>query len=174
MKQLLAFLYSCTEPVEKPLEEVSHFETVIPVTGTRIREASPDENFAGKPLYLGASADGIDIALLQYDVSSLKGKDIEKALLRFDAGQTCHSSYVLTYPKCGLDLVVEAHEIEHPWEEETVTWNSFDNKYTPRVLGTALLHVPEGEQKFCSPEDVGFKKARNFTTECPRYTVDRK
>ncbi len=130
--------------------------SVFPSTASaRLREASPDENFTGKSLYLGASANSIDAALLHYDISLLEGRNVQKALLRFHAGQTCHSSYILTYPKCGLDLVVEAHAIEQHWEQDTVTWNSFDNTYDSNVLGTALLNVQKRKTRQYTLEVTG-------------------
>lgn len=126
-------------------------ETILsvfpPTASARLHEASPDENFAGKSLYLGASAEGIDIALLHYDVSLLEGQNIENALLRFHAGQTCHSSYIITFPKCERNLIIEAHSIKHPWEEQRVTWTSFQNIYDSNVLGIAVLNVPRRKHK---------------------------
>lgn len=155
---LLALLSSCAtkEKSEQPLSPT--YETVAntvmsvhqPVHYARLREASPEQNFAGQPLYLGASADGIEVALVQYNPERFAGMNVEKAVLQFSAGQTCHSSYVVTYPKCGNDLTIEAHVVEFPWEQQHVTWASFHEHAEPYhsdVLGTALLHVPEGEHR---------------------------
>lgn len=126
-------------------------ETILsvfpPRASARLHEALPNENFWGKSLYLGASADGIDVALLEYDISLLEGQNIENALLRFHAGQTCHSSYILTFPKCDRTLTVEAHKIEHAWNEQRVTWTSFQNAYESNILGTAILNVPKRKHK---------------------------
>lgn len=133
-------------------ENVAHTVRSVhqPVHYARLREASPQQNFSGQPLYLGASADGIEVALVQYNAKKLTGMDVEKAVLQFRAGQTCHSSYVATFPKCGNDLTIEAHVTSLSWEQQNVTWNSFHEPaapYNSAVLGTALLHVPEGEHQ---------------------------
>ncbi|MEK6868125.1 MAG: DNRLRE domain-containing protein, partial [Nanoarchaeota archaeon] len=107
-------------------------------------------NFSGKPLYLGASADGIEMSLVLYNAERLKEMDVERAVLQFSVGQTCHSSYVLTYPKCGNDLTIEAHVVQFLWEQSIVTWASFHELpklYNPTILGTTLLNVSEGEHR---------------------------
>lgn len=158
MISILALLTSCVphEEIEQPIlptyENIDNTVMSVyqPLHSVRLREASPTENFSGQPLYLGASADGTEVALVQYNTERLTGMDIEKAVLQFSAGQTCHSSYVVTYPKCENDLTIEAHVALLPWEQEKITWNSFHEPaapYTPAVLGTALLHVPEGEHR---------------------------
>ncbi len=121
-----------------------------PIHHVRLREASPQQNFTGQPLYLGASADGIETALVQYNAERIQGMTVEKAVLQFSAGQTCHSSYVATYPKCGNDLTIEAHVVQSPWEQSTATWQSFHDSaepYSPTVLGTTLLNVPKAEHR---------------------------
>ncbi|MBI5073141.1 DNRLRE domain-containing protein [Candidatus Woesearchaeota archaeon] len=147
---LIALAAACSpeqkpEIIDKPVDTI--MSVWQPVQYARLREASPEQNFGGQPLYLGASADGVETALVQYNAEHFRGMDVEKAVLQFSAGQTCHSSYVLTFPKCGLDLVVEAHEIVLPWKQSTVTWNSFYGSaepYNPTILGTARLRIPEG------------------------------
>lgn len=136
-----------TAPIYTPPKQETILSVFPPTASARLHEALPDENFAGKSLYLGASADSIDVALLQYDVSLLEGRNVENALLRFHAGQTCHSSYIITFPKCERNLVIEAHTIKHSWEEQTVTWNSFQNAYDSNALKTVLLNVPKRKHK---------------------------
>lgn len=154
---LIALLAACSSPEQKSEESIAAAyekipDTIMaiwqPIQYARLREASPDQNFGGQSLYLGASADGVETALVQYNAGRFKEMNVEKAVLQFSAGQTCHSSYLVTFPKCGLDLVVEAHAIQQPWEQNNVTWASFHETaepYNALILGTAWVQVPKGK-----------------------------
>ncbi len=118
---LFWFFQRCSSP-DEALSYSLYTEEFPAIQDAGISEAAPTINYNTRAT-IGTSADGRHYYLVQFDVSSLHGKTIDKAVLQFTTqGGSCWSSH-LRYV-CNRDIHVVAYPVTTSWNERIVAWNT--------------------------------------------------
>ena len=99
-------------------------ETIPTTEDAYIWETNPDDNSgSSSSLYTGIISGGLKRSLIQFDLNSIPA-----------CSQITSATFHI-YRRSGgsYSEAVEIYRVTAPWEENTVTWNSFNNQFDSQV-----------------------------------------